>query len=423
MPEFFLRQQFDGKAPEQVFSRVGFSGDHSRTIQLVQSGAYEVGVLDYSVWELEKKAGKVDPAQVQVIWETPTYPDYQWTIRGDVDATFGAGFKDKVQAALLALDDPGDLQGVRPLEVHPGQERRLRADRGRRRDDRPHQLNGSAPMGAVFELRQATVGYDGRPVLVDIDLTVERGERVAIMGRSGAGKSTLIKLLFAQRAAEVALIPQAAALVKTLSVFHNVYMGRLDRRSTLHNLRTLIRASRGDLAAVAHVLESVGLAEKLFAAAGTLSGGQQQRTSVARALYNGRPILIGDEPVSALDRVQASEVLSLARRSGTRRSCSYCTTSRSRSATPTASSCWSTAARCSTPRPVRSRRPISSPITGAETCRASPTATPASRSFSPRWCACWRPTLPSPLSTPGPRWRASSAACCAPTCSRSKRGA
>jgi phosphonate transport system substrate-binding protein len=106
MPEFFLRQQFDGKAPEQVFSRVGFSGDHSRTIQLVQSGAYEVGVLDYSVWELEKKAGKVDPAQVQVVWETPTYPDYQWTIRGDVDATFGAGFKDKVQAALLALDDP-----------------------------------------------------------------------------------------------------------------------------------------------------------------------------------------------------------------------------------------------------------------------------------------------------------------------------
>jgi phosphonate transport system substrate-binding protein len=106
MPEFFLRQQFDGKAPEQVFSRVGFSGDHSRTIQLVQSGAYEVGVLDYSVWELEKKAGKVDPAQVQVIWETPTYPDYQWTIRGDVDAIFGAGFKDKVQAALLALDDP-----------------------------------------------------------------------------------------------------------------------------------------------------------------------------------------------------------------------------------------------------------------------------------------------------------------------------
>lgn len=105
MPEHFLRQAF-GKAPEEVFARVGFSGDHSRTIQLVQSGAYEVGALDYSVWETEVKAGKVDASQVSVIWESPTYPDYQWTIRGDVDATYGAGFKDKVKAALLGIDDP-----------------------------------------------------------------------------------------------------------------------------------------------------------------------------------------------------------------------------------------------------------------------------------------------------------------------------
>jgi phosphonate transport system ATP-binding protein len=166
-------------------------------------------------------------------------------------------------------------------------------------------------MSAVFELRQASVGYDGRPVLADIDLTIGRGERVAIMGRSGAGKSTLIKLLFAQCPAGVALIPQTAALVKTLSVFHNVYMGRLDRHSTFYNLRTLLWASRGDLEEVGGLLASVGLAEKLFASAGTLSGGQQQRASVARALYNGRPIVIGDEPVSALDRVQGAEVLSL----------------------------------------------------------------------------------------------------------------
>ena len=95
MPEFFIRQAFGGKSPEEMFSRVGFSGDHSRTIQLVQSGAFEVGVLDYSVWDMDKKAGKVDPAQVSVIWESPPFPDYQWTIRGDVDATFGAGFTEK----------------------------------------------------------------------------------------------------------------------------------------------------------------------------------------------------------------------------------------------------------------------------------------------------------------------------------------
>lgn len=105
MPEFYLRKQFNGQSPDEIFSRVGFSGDHSRTIQLVQSGAYEVGVLDYSVWELEKKAGKIDESKVRVIWETPTYPDYNWTIRGDVDKIYGAGFKNKVQAALIAIDD------------------------------------------------------------------------------------------------------------------------------------------------------------------------------------------------------------------------------------------------------------------------------------------------------------------------------
>jgi phosphonate transport system substrate-binding protein len=109
MPEFFIRQAFAGKAPEEIFTRVGFSGDHSRTIQLVQSGAFEVGVLDYSVWDLDQKAGKVDPAQVSVIWESSPFPDYQWTIRGDVDATVGAGFTENVRAALLSIDDPAIL--------------------------------------------------------------------------------------------------------------------------------------------------------------------------------------------------------------------------------------------------------------------------------------------------------------------------
>jgi phosphonate transport system substrate-binding protein len=109
MPEYFVRNAF-GRGPEEVFSRVGFSGDHSRTIQLVQSGAYEVGALDFSVWELDRKAGKVDPAQVTVIWETPTFPDYQWTVRGDVEKVYGAGFKDKLTAALLAINDPAILE-------------------------------------------------------------------------------------------------------------------------------------------------------------------------------------------------------------------------------------------------------------------------------------------------------------------------
>jgi phosphonate transport system ATP-binding protein len=164
-------------------------------------------------------------------------------------------------------------------------------------------------MATLVELRNASAGYAGHSVLHDINLAIQAGERVAVMGRSGAGKATLLNLLHERLADRVALIPQAAALVKTLPVFHNVYMGRLDRHPTWHNLRTLVWPARRDVAEIEAVLGLVDLSDKLFAKAGTLSGGQQQRTSVARALYNGRPIVIGDEPVSALDRVQGAEVL------------------------------------------------------------------------------------------------------------------
>ncbi|WP_346837901.1 putative selenate ABC transporter substrate-binding protein [Microbulbifer sp. SAOS-129_SWC] len=104
MPEFYIRQTF-GEAPKKVFSRVGFSGDHSRTIALVQSGAYDVGAVNYSVWDKAVADGKVDTSLVSVIWTTPTYADYQWTVRGDVDKQFGAGFKAKLTKALLELHD------------------------------------------------------------------------------------------------------------------------------------------------------------------------------------------------------------------------------------------------------------------------------------------------------------------------------
>jgi phosphonate transport system substrate-binding protein len=105
MPEFYIRQAF-GKPPEEVFARVGFSGDHSRTIALVQSGAYDVGAVNYTVWENQLKEKRIDPAQVRVIWRTPPYPDYHWTIRGDVDERFGRGFADKVSETLLGIKDP-----------------------------------------------------------------------------------------------------------------------------------------------------------------------------------------------------------------------------------------------------------------------------------------------------------------------------
>ena len=109
MPEFFIRQAFE-KSPDDIFKRVGFSGDHSKTLALVQSGSYEVGAMNFKVWRKEVEAGKVDPTKVQVIWRTPPYPDYNWTIRGDVDKTFGEGFIRKVRQAITDIDDPAILE-------------------------------------------------------------------------------------------------------------------------------------------------------------------------------------------------------------------------------------------------------------------------------------------------------------------------
>ncbi|PJE29591.1 Phosphate-import protein PhnD precursor [Pseudooceanicola marinus] len=104
MPEYYIREE-TGEAPEDVFSDVGFSGDHGQTLRLVASGAYEVGALNYSVYELAESEGAPEVDQTTVIWQTPPYPDYNWTIRGDVDGRFGEGFTAKVQEALLSLTD------------------------------------------------------------------------------------------------------------------------------------------------------------------------------------------------------------------------------------------------------------------------------------------------------------------------------
>jgi phosphonate transport system substrate-binding protein len=120
IPEFYLTERF-GESPDKVFERVGYSGNHSRTLRLVESGSYDVGAINYAVWERELAAGNIDTNAVKVIWKTPAYPNYQWSIRGDVDAQFGAGFSDEVKEALLAMDDPKLLKSFARSAFIPAQ--------------------------------------------------------------------------------------------------------------------------------------------------------------------------------------------------------------------------------------------------------------------------------------------------------------
>ena len=112
MPEYHIREE-TGEAPEEFFGRVGFSGDHSQTLRLVASGAWQVGALNFAVYDDAVASGAPEVQSAKVIWRTPPYPDYNWTIRGDVDQRWGDGFADKVQAALVGMDDP-DLLAAFP---------------------------------------------------------------------------------------------------------------------------------------------------------------------------------------------------------------------------------------------------------------------------------------------------------------------
>ncbi len=163
----------------------------------------------------------------------------------------------------------------------------------------------------LFELRNVNVSYAGHIALHDISLSIGEGETVALIGSSGAGKTTLLNKLYAMQAEACAFVHQHYALVPQLSVFHNIYMGRLDRRSNWYNLLNLIKPRKRVLEEIIPILDTLGLREKIFSKVGALSGGQQQRVAVGRAMYRGGKVLLADEPVSSIDALQGEAVLNL----------------------------------------------------------------------------------------------------------------
>lgn len=187
---------------------------------------------------------------------------------------------------------------------------------------------------ALLELVEVTKHYEGPdgaapPVLRGVNLRVEKGESLAVVGPSGSGKSTLLNLIGALdrptsgrvllngtdlatlddnalallRNREIGFIFQLHHLLPQCTVMENVLVPTLVARADAAGEPPERRARR--------LLERVGLAERADYFPGQLSGGERQRVAVVRALINAPKLLLADEPTGSLDRASAENLATL----------------------------------------------------------------------------------------------------------------
>jgi phosphonate transport system substrate-binding protein len=102
MPQYYLGEA--GVELSEFKGEAGFSGSHNTTIELVEAGSFEAGVLNEQVWLSSVESGEVDLDRVQVIWRTPAYYDYHWVIRPDVVERYDEEFVDLVTQSFTQLE-------------------------------------------------------------------------------------------------------------------------------------------------------------------------------------------------------------------------------------------------------------------------------------------------------------------------------
>ncbi len=189
---------------------------------------------------------------------------------------------------------------------------------------------------APIEAHGVTVRLGDREVISNVDLRVQPGQIVALLGSNGAGKTTLLRALLGlvpitagsvvvdgvdvgtssrrdlrRLRSRLGFVPQRLGLVGPLSALGNVLLGGLGCRGTWGGLPlTAPSAARREAMAA---LERVGVAHRAGQSTVTLSGGEQQRVAVARMLMQRPTVVLADEPVASLDPLAATSIMSLLR--------------------------------------------------------------------------------------------------------------
>lgn len=153
-------------------------------------------------------------------------------------------------------------------------------------------------------------GHKPVEVLKGVDFSVEKGERVAIVGRSGSGKSTLLHILGGLlkptsgevwRCRNIGFVFQAYHLMPELTVLENVFLPTMAK-----NIKKAVA-----LANAKRLLKDVGLEDRMDHLPGELSGGERQRAALARALVTDPDLVLADEPTGNLDAMTGAEILKM----------------------------------------------------------------------------------------------------------------
>ena len=186
----------------------------------------------------------------------------------------------------------------------------------------------------MIKFENVSVTYPGGvEALKDLDLEINEGDFLIIVGLSGAGKSTLLRTInnlvkpsngvvfldnkditnankkqLKQIRSQIGMIFQTFNLVNRSTVFKNVLTGRLSKVSTIRSVLGLWPKDQKQMAFEA--LNQVEILEKAYVRASNLSGGQQQRVGIARALSQKPKVMLADEPVASLDPITSRVVMS-----------------------------------------------------------------------------------------------------------------